>query len=205
MRNSQILRFIVIIGIAVHLYSGSTAFTINNGFLNLEMNWLSLVSYPFFVFSVWYSLIIPPSSTGVVSPWWRGFVAFLIDFITILNLIGIPLCFLGLIIENNGFPHVWSIARELNSEENLLYSVILLPSILLMIGLLSLALHPKIVSPGALVANVSVTTKIENSNTKLAIYGFLSYFLIAFPFIKHLIVLKKEKEQLEPVVVLRNA
>lgn len=207
MGNLKILRFFVLIGIAIHFYSGSTVFSIQNGFMHLEMDSFSLFAYPFFVFAVWYSFRQSRQSSEETAAWWRGFVAFIVDFTSILSLIGIPLCLFALMIENNGYPEIWFIARELNSNENLFYSLFLFPSILLMIASLGLCLHPRIVSPGAFLTNISIETKIEMPIGKLVVFGFLSYFLIAFPFFRHFMILQKDKEKkrLEPVVVLRNA
>ncbi|MBZ2163346.1 hypothetical protein [Alteromonas stellipolaris] len=205
MMKLQIFRLFVIISVGCHFFTGSTVFTINNGFMTLQMDPLSLLFYPFFVFATWFSLNVTPNFTNQIARWWRGFTAFITDFVIVLNLIGLPLCFAGLVIENGGFPKEWSISRQLDPNENVLFSVILFPSILVMIGAISLALHPNIVSPGALFAGVDIRTEKEKPAPKLAMWGFLSYFLVALPFMKHFIFSEKEKSNLEPRVVLRNA
>ncbi len=195
----------MIIGIGLQLSSGGTQFVIENGFMRIQMHELSLVSFPFFIFAFYNSLKKKPKYSKILAPWWRVFFAFLIDFSAILSLIGIPICFIALIIENNGYPQIWEIARELTPNENILYSLILIPSVLLAIALFGFTLHPKVVSPGALFTNITITTKVEKSNIKLAMNGALIYFQVAFPFIKHFSFRKKDKEQLEANVVLRNA
>ncbi|MDO6565917.1 hypothetical protein Q4561_02485 [Alteromonas sp. 1_MG-2023] len=199
------MRFIVLIGITLDMYLGDTSFVIENGFLTLQMSKLALLSYPFIIFAIVYSLKMKPVSTEIEAPWWRGFTSFFIDFYTIVSLVFTPICFIGLVIENKGIPVVWCVARELSSHENVVYSTLLFPSILIALALLSSFLHPRIVSPGQLLANVTITKHFEEPNNKLLMYGFMSYFLVAFPFTLHFIPSHKEKKRMEPDVVIRCA
>ncbi|MDH5354650.1 MAG: hypothetical protein OEY09_09435 [Gammaproteobacteria bacterium] len=179
------LSFLAVIGIVVLFSTKGFHFSITNNMLSVFLSPWTLLSWPLLLIPLITSLNEKSKGSEELAPWWRGAVAFLIDGPLLMSIFAIPLCLLVLVLENGGIPSSWLIERKAGTSKDTLYTILFLFMFIATWSGIGLCLHPKITTPGALAANVTLKVKGNLPAWRLAFFGVFAYYGVFIPFFKH--------------------
>jgi len=168
----RIFSFLAIVGLIAIIATKGFHFSIENKVTTVFLNPWTLPSWLLLLVALVASLQEKPQSSETIAAWWRGAVAFLVDVPLIICFFAIPFCLFVLVIENGGIPSTWLIERR-SGTSSATWSGI------------GFCLHPKISTPGALVANATIEIKEDLPRWRLAFFGPFAYYGVFIPFFKY--------------------
>jgi len=181
----RIFSFLAIVGLIAIIATKGFHFSIENKVTTVFLNPWTLPSWLLLLVALVASLQEKPQSSETIAAWWRGAVAFLVDVPLIICFFAIPFCLFVLVIENGGIPSTWLIERRSGTSSDTLYSILFIPVFAATWSGIGFCLHPKISTPGALVANATIEIKEDLPRWRLAFFGPFAYYGVFIPFFKY--------------------
>ena len=155
--KQRLLSSLGLIGIAAVLATGGFSAESRNGMVSISLPPSTLVAWVFFMLAA-ISLEINDLNQGTKrASWWRKSISFIYDFFLFFGLLFIPLTFLYLVIALGGLPPPWSIDEVVSINKTSFVIGILLFAVFW--GGMGLALHPKVRTPGMILANIDLRIK----------------------------------------------
>jgi hypothetical protein len=176
--------YLAVAGVLIIVSTGGLNVHISNNFVSASMSPWALLAWPFLLASLLSSLQANLKSTETAAPWWRGTVAFLIDAPLVMSIIIIPLCLLILVVESSGLPSSWEIDRRSDSVADLIYAILYVPTFAAVWIGIGMCLHPRITTPGCLVANITLSVQENLPMWRLALLGIFAYYGVFIPLFK---------------------
>lgn len=179
------LSFLAIFGLIGVMAAEGFHFSSENQVITVFLNPWAVPSWLLLLVALIASLQEKPRSSETIAPWWRGALAFLVDAPLIMCLFTIPFCLLVLVVENGGIPTNWLIQRSSGTPVDTLYTVISLPMFAATWSGIGFCLHPKITTPGSLIANTTIEIKDDLPKWRLGLFGPIAYYGVFIPLFKY--------------------
>ncbi len=183
--NRRIFAFSLLVGLLISLVSGGFSFNSYNGATNISLPPIDLASWMLMVIATFSIDLNPPAPVPFVkAPWWKQSVAFICDFVWLFYLLFVPVALIELIIHLGHLPPPWNIADSQVKYPFIEAIIFIFPFCIFWSGM-GLALHPRIRTPGMVLANIDLRLEGSNTPAKIAFFGIFAYYGVFIPLFKY--------------------
>ena len=182
MTLARSISFLGLAGILLVIFSEGFYFRLNPDTFSVAVDPLSIIAWLLMFIAILVSLSAPVRHLNIRAGWLRCSLAFIIDSSLLVSCLIIPFCLGVLVSENDGVSFYWQIVREPGLKIDHIYSSALMLIVLVIWSGIGLCLHPKVTTPGALMANIVLGIEEKTPLWRLLIFGGFAYFGIFISF-----------------------
>lgn len=157
---------------------------IRNNFVSVIIDPYMLMAWPLMFIALLLSSRSQRTVLGDLSPWWRGALAFIIDFFCIFSFLMVPASFLLLTSEIGGFPPPWAIEGAITGYFSFIYMPAAFFVLILFWTGIGLSLDPRVTTPGVIITGIHIEVGHNVALWRLMLFGVFSYYGLFIPLFK---------------------